>query len=823
MGHNRGSAIRIEELVEQRDWAVKLAHSLVGERGEPEALAQDALTAAWLRPPGDIRDLRAWLGALLRRRAATAFRATGRRAEHEAGAARTVDDEATDSVLIRADMHRRLVEHVLALPEPEARVLLRRYFDGQSPARIARDEGCAVSTIHNRLTRARQELRARLDRDGGHPHWMSALTPVPVRMVGRSAMVGAAPRMLAVGLKSALAAGFAVAAVLALVIVRAPEGGSEGSRPIATGGLTLMEALDPEQTLHGVATIGRPIAKPQREAIVVPEALARPDDGLFHGRLVERVGEELRPLKGDASIRLASSADVEIEAREGQPDELLLTSFLGDRSDEFLSVALEGEPCAVLDGAWSMPIPEADLVVMDVDHEGRRYRPVGSRVVPAGTATLTMQVERIRNGSLTVLDDRGRPITTGIDVRVAVEVPMGRRIRMTLMPFSIAVGGSSPPVAPDLHQPGQKAGWLARDASSPVAVLPSDYQRVLWVGKAGHQWEKLNWPVGSPSAEVTLRGMGGLEIEVLNRQEAGGLYQLYLVRGRENAAYWDSVRRNGIYRADGIGSGRHDLIVHRKRASRIKLVHRQPVDIVPGQVTQVMLDLASLVKESPEGEWVDLAPPAVSEEQVLELGLAELEVVEVPRGSVTETPFHEQLQWRHADDAPDPSATPFDTWNGTLSGPGKWTVRCAPGTVVLQVADSNGKPVGSAVAVQAASGFQRVEVEVDPAKTLALGFRIRNVPEEEYWDLVGELRRAFDRALLHSGSSDRPVLSFRQLTEGLGRQAVEGFVAVSEPGTLTLELAPERRERLPGLPRKIEIERGEPVTIRACWVDRSPR
>ena len=64
------SPIRIEELLAHAGWVNGLARQLVGGRGSPEDLAQDAWLAAIERPPQHAASLAGWLRTTMRRLAA---------------------------------------------------------------------------------------------------------------------------------------------------------------------------------------------------------------------------------------------------------------------------------------------------------------------------------------------------------------------------------------------------------------------------------------------------------------------------------------------------------------------------------------------------------------------------------------------------------------------------------------------------------------------------------------------------------------------------------------------------------------------------------
>ena len=87
-------------------------------------------------------------------------RSAGR--EAVAGALLTVGAATPGELLERAQMHRLIVELVLALEEPVRGTVLARYFDGRASSDIARDIGVPAGTVRWRLKQGLDQLRSRL-------------------------------------------------------------------------------------------------------------------------------------------------------------------------------------------------------------------------------------------------------------------------------------------------------------------------------------------------------------------------------------------------------------------------------------------------------------------------------------------------------------------------------------------------------------------------------------------------------------------------------------------------------------------------------------
>lgn len=194
MEHMNAMDGQLRGILSQRDWVERLARRLVHEATRADDLAQDALVAAMRGKPKDGVPLRSWLGGIVRNLARDGRRKRGRAEERERAVARGENEADHVDLIARADAHRALVEHVMALGEPHRALLLRRYFDGLNPSEIARADGRTVASVKSRLQRAHAALRARLEVNGGSKAWLSALTPLLPRgrdLIPGKTMVGA--------------------------------------------------------------------------------------------------------------------------------------------------------------------------------------------------------------------------------------------------------------------------------------------------------------------------------------------------------------------------------------------------------------------------------------------------------------------------------------------------------------------------------------------------------------------------------------------------------------------------------------------------------
>ncbi len=172
--------VPVESLLAQRAWMRSLARSLVRDDSAADDLAQEAWVDALRSPPVHGRGIRGWLATILRRRARDSWRSASRRAGREEAAARPEAVRSAADVVAEADLHRRVVEAVLALEEPFRGTLLLRFYEDRTPAAIAAAQGIPAATVHSRIRRGLERLRARLDGDsgGGRTAWVAALLPL---------------------------------------------------------------------------------------------------------------------------------------------------------------------------------------------------------------------------------------------------------------------------------------------------------------------------------------------------------------------------------------------------------------------------------------------------------------------------------------------------------------------------------------------------------------------------------------------------------------------------------------------------------------------
>jgi RNA polymerase sigma factor (sigma-70 family) len=157
-----------------------LARSLVHGDADADDLIQDTAIAALAHPPDEDRPVRPWLATVLRNRWRMDRRGRARREAREQAIALALaqHDHDAPEAIDRARTLERLASALVALDEPCRDVVIRRYFDGQSSAEIARSLGIPAGTVRWRLKTGLERLRAALEQTT--PRWQRALMPLPM-------------------------------------------------------------------------------------------------------------------------------------------------------------------------------------------------------------------------------------------------------------------------------------------------------------------------------------------------------------------------------------------------------------------------------------------------------------------------------------------------------------------------------------------------------------------------------------------------------------------------------------------------------------------
>ncbi len=232
----------LPELLAHTRWIEDLARSLVRDPDAAQDLAQSTILIALERTEAEPANLRAWLARVLRNKARETGRRESARGVVERLGARTEALPSAEEVIERAEHERGVVAAVLALEEPHRGTLLLRYFEGLSPAEIARRSHVPLATVTSRITRAHARLRESLSKDGGSADWVAAIVPIlrqtsVAHTVSASSIAGVF--VMSIALKIA-----ATLVVVALVVWWSLPNGSRDTHTTALGPTVHDTSLD---------------------------------------------------------------------------------------------------------------------------------------------------------------------------------------------------------------------------------------------------------------------------------------------------------------------------------------------------------------------------------------------------------------------------------------------------------------------------------------------------------------------------------------------------------------------------------------------------
>ncbi len=173
----------LEGVLEHSGWLRELARRLVRDPNAADDLAQSTWLAALEHRPATDRPLRQWLASVLRNFARQEVRRRARMRAREESVARPEAEPAADERLMRAALQREIVDAVLSLHEPYRMTILMRFLEERTPRDIARELDLPVETVHTRIARGIERLRAKLDanRGGDRRAWLALLWPLAER------------------------------------------------------------------------------------------------------------------------------------------------------------------------------------------------------------------------------------------------------------------------------------------------------------------------------------------------------------------------------------------------------------------------------------------------------------------------------------------------------------------------------------------------------------------------------------------------------------------------------------------------------------------
>lgn len=251
----------LTRLLDQSEWVRGVARAVLGDPAEADDVVQDTYLKTLSDGPRDGAKLVHWFRKVGRNLSLERLRTRRRRERLDARQAHPGAAAAAAEVVEKAQVHRIVVEAVLALDEPYRTTILLRFFDDLEPLAIAAKLGVPASTVRVRLMRAleilRPHLAARIEDEQGVP-WRASLAvlaglkldPVPASGPSAGAAFGGAKT-----LQAAAAAAILMVGVVAL-------------RPLFD------VETDADVDLDSVASLDRPAGRSEatrRSALVAPD------------------------------------------------------------------------------------------------------------------------------------------------------------------------------------------------------------------------------------------------------------------------------------------------------------------------------------------------------------------------------------------------------------------------------------------------------------------------------------------------------------------------------------------------------------------------
>lgn len=260
----------------------RLARSLTQDRNDADDLAQDACLHALQSPPPRADNLRGWLLAVMQNLLRQRHRAGHRRLRREQSPRGPEHAPPTADLVERAATHRSVVDAVIALDEPYRSVVLLRFFEELPPRSIAERLGVPVATVHTRLTRGLERLRAHLDRTRGRRQWCAALAPLP-------ALAAAVPSLGVLAMKGKVLAVAAAVLVSVTVALFGPDWFASGSAaPVGPEGVPAPVAVVAPTSREAGTSTGT--SAPERQPVAVPTPPVPETTRRLRGRVVDGDG-----------------------------------------------------------------------------------------------------------------------------------------------------------------------------------------------------------------------------------------------------------------------------------------------------------------------------------------------------------------------------------------------------------------------------------------------------------------------------------------------------------------------------------------------------
>jgi RNA polymerase sigma-70 factor (ECF subfamily) len=313
-----------DELIRHAGFLRGIVGRLLRDDAAVDDVLQDTYVAALARPPRHRGNVRAWLATVARNFARRRLRTGDRVRRRERAAARPEALPSAESVVSALEWQRRVVEAVLALPEPLRATVVLRFHEGRSVREIAAARGMRPVDVEVVLRTALSRLRSRLDAapGGARGAWIVPLgLSLGLREASAAPAAGAATLAaggIAMGVKGAFAGAAAVAALsfYAGWTLR-PEPPSEAPprAPSEAGGPPVLSGRTPRPSTVPVVAAAEPghAAATASAAVAAPEEWLRRINDAPNDDAVQAVASELARLEPAAGTAVLEGIYARIE------------------------------------------------------------------------------------------------------------------------------------------------------------------------------------------------------------------------------------------------------------------------------------------------------------------------------------------------------------------------------------------------------------------------------------------------------------------------------------------------------------------------------
>lgn len=264
----RSSPLAPESLLAHDDFVRRLARQLLRDAAAADDVGQQAWLAVLQRSAalgGEPQSCRAFLATLVRRLCQRQQRGERREQARRAVVAAAHDGVSPSVAALHAReaQRARVVQAVLALPDPYRDVVVLRWFEGLPPRAIARRLALPVETVRTRHKRALAQLARTLDGEAGdRAAWalpLAALAPRAESAVTAAVAGWFLPGVLLMSLQTKLVASFLVV-VAALLCFAWPLWSSPPNAGIAAIGTPPANAIAAAASGTGDAAAAAPTA-----------------------------------------------------------------------------------------------------------------------------------------------------------------------------------------------------------------------------------------------------------------------------------------------------------------------------------------------------------------------------------------------------------------------------------------------------------------------------------------------------------------------------------------------------------------------------------